>query len=102
MPEEKFYRYCEEEFVFIPAKRLKAGDMLALGNNSSAFYGTVTIENIARGEGLVVVRYYLPDGAIIHSGERIDVQVDLTGKTPVVNVWQAFDATKLVMVRRKG
>jgi hypothetical protein len=63
-----FSRYCERDFVSLPAYELHEGDEIACGHGGDLTYGAVPIERIPRVRGAgSLIPYTLPVGAIVYS-----------------------------------
>jgi hypothetical protein len=92
------YRYSEQNFVFVPAHQLRAGDMISLPGPGYT-YGAAEITGVINSQGQVmVVSYVVPVGHKITSKRDVTLTVSWEGERAIIDVTQLIEAQKKVLV----
>ena len=98
-----FYRWREQDFITIPAYKLKQGDEIAYGYGGNRTYGAVLIETVVRVQGLntIMIQYKLPVGAIAESSEKTRIAITWQKGQPLIQMSQDITFHAPVFIRRR-
>ena len=96
---QSFYHLREQDFKYIQALDLKAGDALSVAGPGNTYGAAVLTDVTKTFGGSIVVEYGLPAGVNIRSTPDQDILVDWQGQKPRIRVEVLMDPMKKVMVR---
>ena len=104
MRKHVFYKWNIDDFIEIPARKLKAGDEIsyAHGRTKEDAYGAAPLKKVkVIPTAGVFITFPLPVGANADSTNGEEISVFWTGENPHIILSHRFEYTARILIRRK-
>jgi hypothetical protein len=104
MKKHVFYKWSIDDFIEIPARKLKVGDEIfyAYGRIKEDAFGAIPLENVqVIPTAGVIIKFPLPVGANAGSMDGEEISVFWTGENPHIILSFHFEYERIVLIRRK-